>query len=449
MRIHRSGSQPWRRRELWALLAVVAIAAVVGFPSPPEARVPDRDHDGLSNRFELKRSHTNPRKKDTDGDGLSDGVEVRRGSNPRRASPKCDRTATSEVGLASEFRAATPGQTVCLASGSYGVFRGGTKPGIVTVRAQRAASPSLSLDFDGANNIRIEDVTITGGVLSGGTRNVTVAHSRFTGILIVDQETPSPNIVLDRNTHNDIPGSADDYTSRVHLDAPGVVVKNSLFSGGTSDGIRVGNAPDTRILRNEFTAFVDREPLHTDPIQFYGHGPRTIIRGNWFHHMVDVSAIIMMADGGGPNVIEGNLFGPGGGHFFSLTWYSDDSSIIRHNTFVGDQCYANLRCGIINLGYKPGDDPGRGTVIEDNILTSIGASGNGEGGGASAFSSNHNLLRSQRPIGPGDLRGAPSYAGAPLVSPDVGRVKAFAAYRLARGSRGRGNASDGTDRGIR
>jgi hypothetical protein len=267
--------------------------------------------------------------------------------------------------------------------------------------------------------------------------------------LIADQTTPDPNIVLDHNTHNNIPGAADDYTSRVHLDAPGIVVKNSLFSGGTSDGIRVGDAPNTKILRNEFTAFVDRDPLHTDPIQFYGDGPGTIIRGNWFHDMVSVSAMIMMADGGGPNVVEDNLFGPGGHHFYGLTWYSDEGSIIRHNTFVDGRCDSNLRCGIINLGYKPGDDPGRGTVIEDNILASIETAGDGEGGDASTFSSSHNLLHGQKPIGSGDLRGAPKYAGAPLESTNVGRRKAFAAYRLDRTSRGRGNASDGSDRGIR
>jgi hypothetical protein len=469
MRIRRSGTQPWRSRGLWAVVALVAIAAIVVFPQLPDARPPDSDDDGLSNRFELRRSHTNPRKKDTDRDGLgdrfelrrsktnprkgdtdsdgqADGVEVRRGSDPGGATQKCDRTAKSGASLSSEFRAADPGQTVCVSGGDHGVFHGGTKPGIVTLRAERGASPSLSLNFNGANNIRIEDVTITGGVVSGGTRNVTIAHSRFTGIVVVDQKRPSPNIVLDHNTHNDIPGSPNDYTSRVQLDAPGVVVKNSVFSGGSSDGIRVGDAPNTQILRNEFTAFAETEPLHTDPIQFYGNAPRTTIRGNWFHDMVNVSAMIMMADGGGPNVIEDNLFGPGGGHVYSLTWYSDDSSIIRHNTFVDDRCSFNLRCGIINLGYKPADDPGRGTVVENNILTSIG---NGGGGGASAFSSNHNVLRRQNPIGRGDLRGLPRYAGAPLESADVGRLEAFAAYRLARRSPGTGNASDGTDRGIR
>jgi hypothetical protein len=45
----------------------------------------DRDGDGLSNRFERKRSKTNPRRRDTDRDNLRDGREVRRlKTNPRR-----------------------------------------------------------------------------------------------------------------------------------------------------------------------------------------------------------------------------------------------------------------------------------------------------------------------------------------------------------------------------
>ena len=353
---------------------------------------------------------------------------------------RCNRTATDTASLSSKFRAATPGQTVCLASGHYGTFRGGTKRGTVTVRAQPGASPSLELEFDGAKNIRVADVTIREGFITGGTRNVTVAHSRFTGNLVIDQTTRHPHIVLNRNTHNNIPGAVDDYTSRITLDAPDVVVKNSLFSGGTSDGIRVGDAPRTRIIGNEFTAFDDEDPLHTDPIQFYGEGPGARIRGNWFHHMVDVSALIMMADGGGHHVIEDNVFGPGGNHTYSITWYSDDSSIIRHNTFVGGECDFNIPCGTLNLGYKPEDDRGRGTVVRDNILSRIGADGNGEGGGTALFKSSHNLLRRQKPIGPGDVRGAPRYVGPPTT---------FRGFRLASGSRGKSNASDGRDRGIR
>jgi hypothetical protein len=36
----------------------------------------DGDGDGLRNRFERRRSHTNPHNRDTDGDGLSDGYEI-------------------------------------------------------------------------------------------------------------------------------------------------------------------------------------------------------------------------------------------------------------------------------------------------------------------------------------------------------------------------------------
>jgi hypothetical protein len=42
----------------------------------------DTDGDGLSDRFEVRRSHTNPRLRDTDGDGLSDRAELRGGTNP-------------------------------------------------------------------------------------------------------------------------------------------------------------------------------------------------------------------------------------------------------------------------------------------------------------------------------------------------------------------------------
>ena len=46
----------------------------------------DSDGDGLPNRFEHRRSRTNPHRKDTDRDGLSDWTEVRRTkTNPRRA----------------------------------------------------------------------------------------------------------------------------------------------------------------------------------------------------------------------------------------------------------------------------------------------------------------------------------------------------------------------------
>jgi hypothetical protein len=49
---------------------------------PIDRRQGDTDGDGLTDRYEVRRSHTNPRLRDTDGDGWSDGAELRRGTNP-------------------------------------------------------------------------------------------------------------------------------------------------------------------------------------------------------------------------------------------------------------------------------------------------------------------------------------------------------------------------------
>jgi hypothetical protein len=68
-------------------VAAAPIAALVILSVAPlsEAAVSrDLDRDGLSNRYELKRSHTQPRRSDTDADKLLDGFEVRRShTDPR------------------------------------------------------------------------------------------------------------------------------------------------------------------------------------------------------------------------------------------------------------------------------------------------------------------------------------------------------------------------------
>jgi Bacterial TSP3 repeat len=65
-------------------LALAPVVLAAG-GSPAQARARDTDHDGLSNRYELKRSKTSVRRKDTDRDMLGDGFEVRSSrTSPRR-----------------------------------------------------------------------------------------------------------------------------------------------------------------------------------------------------------------------------------------------------------------------------------------------------------------------------------------------------------------------------
>jgi len=72
----------------WKLAcSLAAVAGVACFaPAAAESRARDRDRDGLSDRYELRKSHTGIRRADTDRDGLRDGYEVRKSkTNPRRA----------------------------------------------------------------------------------------------------------------------------------------------------------------------------------------------------------------------------------------------------------------------------------------------------------------------------------------------------------------------------
>jgi thrombospondin type 3 repeat protein len=73
-----------------ALVNLVGLTVLIGimtavFPAVSDARLPDSDGDGLSDRVETRRLHTNPRKADTDRDKLRDGVEAHvTRTNPRR-----------------------------------------------------------------------------------------------------------------------------------------------------------------------------------------------------------------------------------------------------------------------------------------------------------------------------------------------------------------------------
>jgi hypothetical protein len=80
----------WRLRR--ATLAIFAIAAAgIAAAAPAEARTHDLDHDGLTNRFEVTRSHTSPRRADTDRDSLSDKFELRRShTNPLKRDTDAD-----------------------------------------------------------------------------------------------------------------------------------------------------------------------------------------------------------------------------------------------------------------------------------------------------------------------------------------------------------------------
>jgi hypothetical protein len=348
----------------------------------------------------------------------------------------CDRGAATAAELARAFDAASAGETICLASGDYGTFRGGHKPGRVTVRADHGSRVTMALDLESTVNVRIEGVIVTGAEIAGASRNVTIARSRFTGIAVIHaDQMANAHILLDRNVHADIDACDRCFAGRVHVTGDsgqpsGVVVAHSVFRGGSSDGVRA-DANGVRIVGNEFSGLRGAGDSHTDPIQIYG-GTHVVIRGNYFHGN-DVAAQIMMANGGDHNLVEDNVIA-GAGYTWAMVWNDDDGSTIRHNTFADGSCDASVRCGIVSLSATPGAAPQHPTVIRDNVLTSIGSDGLGAG-----FVADHNLTVLPTP-GIRNITGVPRFAG-PLSS--------YAGHRLAKGSLGTHNASDRADRGIR
>jgi hypothetical protein len=299
-------------------------------------------------------------------------------------SGSCDRSATTST-FSSQFSAATAGQTICLAAGSYGRFTGASKSGRVTIRPESGASVSLSVSFNGANNITLDGVTVTSAELLGSTKNITIQNSTFTGFAKIDGPSNS-NILFDRNTHNNINSCESGCNpARIWLPYPlsghsGVTIQNSKLIGGSSDGIQAG--PAMNIINNEFANIVEGScsACHTDPIQLYcgcGTGVGSTIRGNYIH---DSSVGIGGYDGNGYHLIEYNVVWANGTN--SMVFGGDTNSIIRHNTT--DQA--------IDLTSKAGASS-RGTVVEDNIAKTIMLS-NGVGGNATPSSNKGNMLRS-------------------------------------------------------
>jgi len=313
---------------------------------------------------------------------------------------------------------------------------------MVTIRPQSGATASISVDYSGTSNVTLDGLTIKDLYFNRTTNNVTIRNSRFTGFAYIDATNMrDAAILLDTNTHTDINMPSEQVPpGRVHVDAgnvnpgqrSGIVIRNSLFKGGTADGIRADGGASIVIEGNEFTAIRDVDPYHADAIQFYG-GRNVTIRGNYFHDpAIMASCSLGQHDGGGGHLIERNVI-VGGQCYYGMYLRDDESSTVRNNTFAYGTCIAAIKCGLIVIDGK--NSPGSGTVFANNIFTGLSNSGF-----VSQYTANHNLTRD--PIqGSTNIIGTPVYAGG--ANPST-----YDGYRLAPGSPGKNAGSDGNDIGI-
>jgi hypothetical protein len=177
-----------------------------------------------------------------------------------------------------------------------------------------------------------------------------------------------------------------------------------------------------------------------------------VIKHNWFHDMIAVPGCGWTQwDGGTSNTFEDNVIshvgGPTGsdGCFESMAAMGDVNSVINHNVFEPGRGLSNTTLGQVLLGYKTDEGAGAGTAIRDNTMDDIE---NGDGGGNSTFTQDHNMCKSgcsgtAGDQGPrtGNLTGSPTWVGGTGPTSYVG-------FALAANSQGVGKASDGTNMGI-
>jgi hypothetical protein len=353
--------------------------------------------------------------------------------------------------FASRVSGAAAGDVLCLTSGNYGTWAGTNK--VITITAQAGVTPQMQVNFTtGDSGFTIDGLSGMQGDITGGANNITIKNSAFADSIVIDGVSNS-NILLDHDTFINInfPSAgggqftcADTRAAAVTLPysqatPSGVTVSNSLFQGGHKDGVQAGTA--LNIINNVFDNIAEHGAVcapgwwdtspHTDPIQLiYAKG--AVVRGNYIHNTSDG---IVAYDTIDHAIIENNVLDLVSGRW-GIELYSDNGSIVRHNTLVYRTTCEYAPCGHIILDHKSTDPAGVGTQIYDNIAYSIEIQN-----GSTATVNNKNMLITG--ASGTNFSGTPTYVGGGGTT-----LSNHDAFLLTSTSPGHLAASDGTDAGV-
>jgi hypothetical protein len=340
--------------------------------------------------------------------------------------------------LSSVYSSAKAGDTIQLASGSYGSFTGASKSGMVTLKAASGATPTMSVKLTPAAYLTLDGIQISGLSLSGKTNNITVRNSTFTGQAYLNLSgNANANILIDHNTFKPWNAGASSAEGRLHITQPGalgssavgVKVSNNLFQGpGCSDGIQIGAYGVVVGPGNTFTGIKQGSCApHVDSVQLYGQS-HTTITGNYF---VNFTTAIMAPDGGNTEIITNNVIDSNANSTNAVQFGSFKSSTFSHNTVRGTS---------VNMDHKSGSANSSGGKITNNIM--VNGNFNASGSVCTSCTIDHNLFNSSgRASGTNTVIGTPVFTGG--TNPTT-----YAGFALASGSVGKGKATDGTDLGV-
>lgn len=373
------------------------------------------------------------------------------------AATTCDRTATTST-FASQLSAATAGQTVCLAAGTYAMPAASKSN--VTVAPQAGAAVKFSSLLLNSNKV-VSGVTFDGANGAGGlmdfadvelcapSRDVTWRNARWSGSSVTIRtksgagscggtaEIVNANIMFDHDQFLNYHPSGG-LEGRIHLPGAtsasdsGITIQNSLFKGGDGDGIQSA-ATGLKILNNEFADLLFAGGPHTDAIQIWG-AKNTLVQGNYLHN--DSTGIMNYDGGNSGNVIADNvLIGVDGDAGFAVIQLGGGTNeTVIHNTIVG----AGKK---INFGSKAGQQA-RNVTVRDNVVPG-GVVSSGSGSAATYLVNDYNLCAATS-----GCAGSHAQVGTPVFTGGANPTS-YNGFALASGSPGKGNSSDGVDRGIR
>jgi hypothetical protein len=333
--------------------------------------------------------------------------------------------------LASQVSAATAGQVLCLATGSYGTWQGTNKA--ITLRAADGATASMSLQATtGDSGFTLDGLKLGDSSIMNGANHITVRNSSFSGPMILDG-LANANVLLDHNTHNNISTCSGCAPARIALPYScttfsGVTIQNSTLSGGNADGIQAGCG--LNILNNTFDNIHESGPndsAHTDPIQLIG-APNSLVKGNYIHNASDG---IVAYDSLDHATITDNVIDLVNGRW-GIELYADNGSIVSHNTLVYGSGCEYAACGWIILDHKTANAAGKNTIVTDNIATAVSLNN-----GSTATKNTNNMVRQGATTG--NFTGTPTY-----TSPGT-----WQGYHLTTTSPGITKATDALNVGIR
>jgi hypothetical protein len=369
----------------------------------------------------------------------------------------CSQTLSAGSNVGSAISSAAAGSTICLSNGNYAGFSldSVSKSPRVTVRAvnSKQASFTSRITFNNSSSgMTFDGVNFAGIFLIGtGIKDFTFSNADASkGSIEIDGSTvANPNLLFENLTQYKMDDT--DFCSAQSINCadteagfrisygrsnktPVATIRGMIIDGGCADGIKTG-APiivENSIIQNKLNGTCGSGP-HVDAMQFFG-GPfsGSIIRGNFWNNNTQVLTAYDGVDG---VLIENNVFDPGTSperRPCQIEWYSDNSSIIRHNTIL----YRGDSYGLICLDRKSTDPAGFGTIVVDNIANAI-STGNG-----STYAQRYNNLVRSGAIA-GERSGVPTFIGG--VTPTT-----YAGFGLTAGSLGKvvGSTPPGSDIGI-